>query len=508
MSVCRVKTGVLLLVLAGATVGCSRQAEEPAADVPAVQRVQNLLLICIDTVRADTFFRLGELRPDRLSGWQEDALVFTNAAAPAPWTVPSVASAFTGLWPNQHGAGLVPGLKQISMALNPPSVLLPDVRTIAQEAGENGFTTTVVSASQWTFDDENPVDISRGFDDFHEWVPDLKTLDHVFYEPMLEVWEGLVAGRAPDERSLNFVHFLEAHNWHTVVPPKLDKAIAGFTPEQLALYRETAPPRACEDEQSIYCRRYLVYAHAVAVLRDVIADMLDTLVERGQLENTAVVLFSDHGEEFNDHRGDGREYFLVKDNLFFGHGISLYQEQLHVPIIAWHPGLPGAEVDVPVSLIDIAPSAAGWLGLDFAPQGEETWLLHEAAARSDDGGERVLFASHVTESEKQASARVGADKAIWYMASDRIDYYNLDKDPDELQPGSRDDLVLAFDGHFLAYEEMKPARQSESAAFTDEQVKRLQSIGYLQGSESEDVEGEKAQEPPPGVEPAKPTQGK
>lgn len=486
----RVTTGALLLAFAAAISACTKQAGEPIAD-GSPQPVKNLLVICIDTVRADTFYQLGELKQDRLSTWQEDGLVFTQAASPAPWTVPSIASAFTGLWPKQHGAGSIPGLTKVSLVKSPPSVLRPEVRTIAQEARENGFSTTVISASQWTFDNENPVDISRGFNDFNEYVPDMSTLDFPFWEPMLEQWTRLIDNQAPGERALNFVHFIDAHNWHTGTPGKLKAFISSFSPEQLALYRTTAPAPACKDEKSIICKRYLVYAHAVGVLRNTIADMLDALKERGQLEDTAVIVFSDHGEEFHDHVGEEREQQLFEHAMYFGHGISLYEEQLHVPVVVWHPDLAGAVIHTPVSLIDIAPSAASWLGLEFAPVEGQGRLLHEQLERPEEDNGRVLFASNISIGEKQMSARKGPDKAIWYMASDRIKYFDLEKDPDELQPAvAQEEMVLAFDGRFLEYEQMKQDAQSETASFTKEQIDRLQAIGYLQGVDSDDGEEE------------------
>ena len=63
-------------------------------------------MVCLDTVRFDTFW-LPETAgaADNLGPWLDEALVLANTQAPSPWTVPSVASVLTGLYPNQHGAG-------------------------------------------------------------------------------------------------------------------------------------------------------------------------------------------------------------------------------------------------------------------------------------------------------------------------------------------------------------------------------------------------------------------
>ncbi len=492
------RTALLTAALALAFSGCSKPTGDSVdTGANAVASVQHLLLICIDTVRADTFFALGELEDDPLSKWEERGLVFTNASSPAPWTVPSIASAFTGLWPNQHGAGLIDGFKEITLARSPPSSLLAETRTIAQEARDNGFDTAAISASVWTFE-PNDVDINRGFDSFDKYVPTIPTLGDVYWEDMLVRWNEINAARAPDTRSLDFVHFIEAHNWHFDSVPRLEKRLASFTPEELAIYRKTAPQRACEDEESMYCKRYLVYAHAVGVLRDVIAGMLDTLEANGKLKDTAVVLFSDHGEEFNDHGDDGRVMvFAAPKWPFMGHGFSLYQEQLHVPIVAWHPGVAGERIDNPVSLIDIAPSAAQWLGLEFNPPNSKARMLHEQVASFGKQEARPLYASHIADGEKQMSARLGDDKSIWYMASDRTVYYDLENDPGELASTQGDAQVMLFDRLFLEYDEMKASKQSGAASFTEQQLQGLQSIGYLQGVEStEEIDSGDEEETP------------
>ena len=475
------------LLAAALALGLTSCSEQPGGDngdaTSGAQTVKNLLLICIDTVRADTFTAMGEWTNDRLSQWESRGLVYNQAFAPSPWTVPSVASAFTGLWPNQHGAGLIAGFKEITIARTPPNALLPEARTLAEEARDNGFKTAMISASHWTFE-PNDVDINRGFETYDKWEPTLQTLDASHWEEMIERWKQRNAERG-DARSINFLHFLEAHNWHFVGDRKLEKRLASFTPEQRALYRKTAPERACEDQESMYCKRYIVYAHAVGVMRDAVAEMLDTLEADGLLQDTAVVLFADHGEEFNDHGDDGRlQVFKPPRWPFMGHGGTLYEEQLHVPLIVWHPDLGSEVIDNPVSLIDIGPSAASWLGLEFNPAGSEARMLHEQLARFGEPDERPLYASHVADGEKQVSTRLGKTKSIWYLPSDRTLFYDLATDPDELAPSQQGTQVMLFDRFYLEYEEMKASEQARAASFTEEQLKGLQAIGYLQGVDS------------------------
>ena len=69
---------------------------------------RNILLICIDTVRADVFYGLGDSRKDSFSEWQDRALVFERASSSSSWTAPAIGSVFSGLWQSGHGAGQLP----------------------------------------------------------------------------------------------------------------------------------------------------------------------------------------------------------------------------------------------------------------------------------------------------------------------------------------------------------------------------------------------------------------
>ena len=113
----------------------------------------------------------------------------------------------------------------------------------------------------------------------------------------------------------------------------------------------------------------LVSAEAMSDLRDVydaevasidaqLRALFAELERRGTLGHAVVVLTADHGEEFKDHGG-------------MGHGKTLYDEQIHVPLIVLAPGAAaGRVVDEPVALIDVAPTVLDLGGLPAAPSFE------------------------------------------------------------------------------------------------------------------------------------------
>jgi len=152
-----------------------------------------------------------------------------------------------------------------------------------------------------------------------------------------------------------------------------------------------------------------------------------------------------------------------------------------VPLMIWHPEYEGMEIKQPVSLVDIAPTAARWLDFDFLPdQWSGRYLddyLHPAAENID----RVIYASGISRGEIKVSAQQGIRKSIWNLVSDQTQYYDLATDPHELNSESTDKLVLHFDGLFLDHMLEAQDNELETGLLSEEQIRRLRSIGYLQG---------------------------
>jgi arylsulfatase A-like enzyme len=469
------------LVLYGCTEG-PKTADETSQSYESTETLlrqgytKNLLLICIDTVRADVFYGMGEVQKDSLSAWQDRALVFEQATSTSSWTLPTLGSVFSGLWPPGHGLGQFPGVIA-SFGAEVPTALFKDVPLLAQVAEQKGFKTTSISASAWT----NTIFYSGGL---------VKGFNEVFkveegWRQTITKFEDVLAQKPENAPSMTFLHLMEAHNWHLEPESELDARIADFSSQQRTVFMKVAPARACEDEQSILCKRYLVYASAVSTLREAIATTLETMQGKKLLEDTAVIVFSDHGEEFGDHADVKRliREFPTKPDLYVGHGHSMYQELLHVPLMVWHPQYEGATIQRLVSLVDIGPTAARWMDIDFKPVQWPGQFLDAYISRPQDTVERVVYTSGISLGEQQVSVRQGAKKSISYMASDESDYYNLGNDPHEQHTNPTNQLVMFFDGLLLDYIQGWPKKTPEKGELSDEQIRRLQSIGYLQGLE-------------------------
>ena len=174
---------------------------------------------------------------------------------------------------------------------------------------------------------------------------------------------------------------------------------------------------------------------------------VDWLRESGQLEDTIIIVTSDHGEEFGDH---GQ----------YGHGYGLYEEQLHVPLIISGPAvLPGRQafeggltIERPILSLDLAPTICDLTGVSSPAEFRgESILLDEA------GGDTSIFVTFFTRRDREFAAayRVGDEKFIDFPESER---------PQDLIAG-RSFFDLALDP--LEQSDLFPKRPREEERWKD-----------------------------------------
>lgn len=484
---CALLLALLLSACTGEPDGTHENDADPGVATATTGSVDNLLLVCIDTVRADAFYSLGESSADALSPWQERALDFRRASSASSWTVPAFGSVLTGLWPSEHAAGRFDRVVAEMSVRPPPLPAADDVEFLPQAAGNQGMHTASFSASTWTNYRVISLGLLRGFDEVARYQVAAQDL---LAPTMIDDLMRSFAKHRAEGGGLYLLHLMEAHDWHTRSEESLDAYLAGLDEQELAVLTAFDPSGTCRDRDSLICKRFLVYLSAIRAQREAVATLLDRLQAVNGLDDTAVVLFSDHGEEFSEHAGAARtparrEGFARSYPYEYGHGGTMYEEILHVPLLVWHPAHDGAVVDEPVSLVDIAPSVARWLDLDFAPQAWAGRHLEEALAPADDGEERVLYASGIAYGEQQVAVRRGARKAVWFAASSDSDFFDLATDPAERQPLASPDWALQFDGFLVDYLDSIRAPEAPPGTFSDQQIKSLQAIGYLQNADTD-----------------------
>jgi arylsulfatase A-like enzyme/peptidoglycan/LPS O-acetylase OafA/YrhL len=418
---------VVLLGVQGARLGLL----EPLGAPPPPRR-PNVVLITIDTLRADHVSSYGHARPTTpvLDGLARDGLRFSRAYSTASWTAPAITSLLTGLYPLEHGIakGRGGGGRVIEQDPLPPS--LP---YLPQRLRASGYRTLGLTANGHLAE---PLGFGRGFDRY----ACIGFGDAGEIEATLEAWTPARPDRRP---TFVWLHLLDPHlpyraqdPWLSGVwpsPPADRDALAG------AVNRRDLRALDVSGERLDYLRAlYDSEIHRIdALLGRVLARIDDK-------EHTLVVVTSDHGEEFLEH-GD------------FGHGHSLYDEVLRVPLIVRLPGgqRAGQVVDAPVSLVDVAPTILAAAGLpDTTLPGEDL-----SAAASELTG-RTLFASDERVGQIRAVIR-GHEKWIHFAdGAARDQYFDLARDPTEQHPAT---LSAALDdGQPIA--DVLRAHESQSAA--------------------------------------------
>jgi arylsulfatase A-like enzyme len=302
-----------------------------------------------------------------------DGVVFHDAFAPAPWTLPSFTSSLTGVVPSLHGAYL--GGPMRNMDTQAPQRLRSFVPSLASHLSRLGYATAVFFS--------NPF-FSFGL---------AETFDrHAYHNLPAEdlAWLALEwIRRHADRPFFCFVLFNDPHE-PTTPPARLtrpylaDLATQGIRPttrqlralarwgegieRHFALGRATLPlSRQIQEALSI---KLALYDASIAHVDRVVGSMQQQLEKWGLRSRTLTTLYSDHGEEFLDHLGEARSWnHDPREIRAIGHGHTQFQELLHVPWIASGPGVPtGIRWEAPVSLCDVAPTLADWLGVDPMPR--------------------------------------------------------------------------------------------------------------------------------------------
>ena len=412
---------VLVVLAAGCGRDTTRSPEFPGAPV---------ILFSIDTLRADHLpaYGYGKVETPNIDALQRDSILFENAYSQAPLTLPSHLSMLTGLLPAEHGVRSNLGYRFDGSA-HP---------TLARILRKHGYATGAAVSSyvlrggtgindSWDFFDD-----SVGGD--VEWTRDLSLLRRSGSETVRRAlaWVESVKSRP----FFLFVHIFEPHLPYE--PPEPFRSRYGAT-----------------------------YDAEVAVSDAVVGEFLGRLKRDGVYDRAVVLLVSDHGEGLGDH---GEQE----------HGILLYREVLHVPLLLKLPGSRdgGTRLGQPVGLTDIVPTIASLLKLGDEPR-KGTPLLDRGRGSAPTTGvysetyyPRIHFGwSHL---------RSLVDARHHYIDGPKPELYEIVRDPGETTDTAQADAGVA--------QSMKRELQGYPTEFVspghvDPAVsERLKALGYLSES--------------------------
>ncbi|MEO0651572.1 MAG: sulfatase, partial [Planctomycetota bacterium] len=418
----------------------------------------DLLLVTIDTLRADAVGAYGHPRPTTptLDALGLEGLVFERAYAASPMTAPSHATLFSGRWPSEHGV------------VRNRRVLEPSVPTLSSVLQGEGYATAAVVGAK-VLDGE--FGFAHGFDRFDDRIDaeerdDGRSIHERSAEEVVE--RALQLLREPDDGPLFlWVHCYDPHDPYVAPEPERD---LGF---DVLLFDRIVPNRDFDRRAQLELWRE--YEREVVYTDAQLARLFAAWDRRGRAN--VVCVTSDHGEGLGEHR-------------YLRHGKHLWEEQLLVPLIVRGGGLRrGARVAAPVSHVDLAASLLSLLGVDSAAVGGSPWDW-AAPASALVLAERPLFpvdpvsprGRALAESEDltpQVALVEGLDKLIWRAAGDPW-FYDLKRDPDE-QEDRWPEASEAASGLAARHADWAAGVQPmvEGRELDDERTRRmLESLGY------------------------------
>ncbi|HZM00781.1 MAG TPA: sulfatase, partial [Planctomycetota bacterium] len=467
-------------------------ADAPEAADPPVALVQNVVLVSLDTLRADRLDSFGYHRSTapNLAGLQQRAVMFSRAQAQSGQTAPSHASLLTSTYGETHGIINVHG-DAAKMRTLPAG--LPTIAEVASRAGietgafvSNGNLTRGMGMDRgFSVWDEKNEDIVGRIDACMRWIRDpergrflalLHTYQvHAPYVPPREVAERFVdhgyAGplRARLER---YWAMSWGEQWSGGVGADYWGGMLQFTKDDVRFLSDLYDGEI---------------AFADAELRALLQEVLTGPVST----STALIVLSDHGEEFRDH---GK----------FQHD-QLFEEIIHVPLFVSMPVQAGGitwtgDVDAPVELVDVAPTVAEIMGLGAWPPEWEgrslVPLLDPLRRTAAVDRERVQF-SELTLDPGPKQFRTVTWRGWKYIHGYQQDLdatwewlFDLSRDPGELSSLMQDErpetvemlanLRERLEAHSQrCREKAAAAGQVEMVTLTEEMRRNLDQLGYV-----------------------------
>jgi arylsulfatase A-like enzyme len=342
------------LLLGAALFACgSGGASDKPSEPSSGELPPNILLISIDSLRADHLGCYGYERPTSpaIDALGQEGVIFGEAISQAPWTLPSHASLLTSLYGRTHQTN------DISRQL--PS----QVPTIASELSKAGYETAAVVSGTFM---KKQFGLNSGFDHYDDDIAEMshkESHEAVTSPGIHQKAEEFLAD--VQEPFMLFLHYWDVHYDYDPPPPydtKFDPDYEGsITSKSFLKNRRIQPGMAEADLDHVVS----LYDGEIGWVDEHIAKLLANLEASGLDERTIVILTADHGDEFFEHGGKG-------------HSHSLYHELVHVPLIIRGPGItPGGRISAPVELIDIMPTILDLTGLD-APEGLQGRSLKHA----------------------------------------------------------------------------------------------------------------------------------
>ncbi len=452
--------------------------------------VERVVLVVCDTLRADRLGLYGYPRgtSPRLDELARESVVFDEAYACAPMTVPAMAGVMTGRFPQE--VGVTPGNFRLIPA---------EVETLAERLKAHGVTTAAVVSNPVLTKRGSPVPggFEQGFDHFDARMSQREKVRTAMWErPAHHTTDAAIdwlegARAEGNDRFFLWVHYQDPHGPYT--PPEVyaerfagdhqDSRRVPVGPDKLG--RGDIPHyQNLDGEQRVDVYRDL-YDAEIAFFDEHVGRLFDWLRDHDLWEGTLVVFTADHGEALGEH-----EYW-------FCHGENVYRDVVRVPLLVRYPrgvGAPAAElgpdgvrrVSALVGHVDVRPTIESALGVDPGSR------RGRALIGADVPTGRVLPQRLLPDKgrAKWEALSDGRYRLVWHEEEGRHRLYDVLEDPGETvdlaegNPGRVRAMLDAFKVYEAATREGRAAQAAE-APMDAERLEMMRKLGYVDGEDAE-----------------------
>jgi arylsulfatase A-like enzyme len=412
---------------------------------------KNVIYLVADSLRADHLGCYGadDILTTEIDQLAENGVLFENVVSSAPWTVPSIATHTTGAYPHRLDV------------FNPEDEISSKTDSVFERFKAAGYSTAV------HFDSERRLAQFQSGVDHHGWSYDI--------EDVLEF--------ISDHSDQRFFMFNLYRGTHLPYVLKYSRDAWYRAKEEVMDRLREGTPEAIEEVKYRYARSVEQFSEWY------LKAILDRLEREGILEDTVIVVTSDHGESWERRYDD-----LAELELYDLHGPLLYDEVLKVPLIISNLGTArGERVEEMIRSVDVLPTLLDALDMPF-DTGPSAQIDGKSLAPALNGAPEtveypeVAFSSTTNyESPSEADLKTigqfaitsGSWKLLWTPDSEETELYNLEEDPQETTDLSSAEPEKAAELLTRLEAEVEEATASysddEEAAIQD----RLEDLGYL-----------------------------
>ncbi len=415
------RTSLLVAPLLGLSLACGGQAVE---DRP------NIVLISIDTLRPDHLGCYGYARPTspNIDAIAAQGALFEQHISSAPWTLPAHAAMFTSVPDSVHGV-----VDAVKFRLS------EDFETLPESFQAAGYSTAGFFAGPYL---HPAFGLGQGFDRYvdcvqtvpegqvdadNEWSmrdPVLRASHHgVTNDKVYAEWQRFFAGAAEEaEPFFAFVHLWDVHFDFTPPPPYdtlFDPDYDGpFTGRDFFYDPAINAAIPARDREHIIA----LYDGEIAWTDEIVGRIRHDLGAAGLLENTVFVITADHGTELFDHGGKG-------------HRTTLYDEQIHIPLIVHFPGVvQPARFAGQTRMIDLGPTLRDLAGLPAVSTTMGETLGPYLRGERSTGLGRPAVSELMSVGRNLRSLRTAEGKFVVNHDNGGSAWFDLSTDPGELRP--------------------------------------------------------------------------